>query len=180
MQFVARYVPFIRKNVFEYQILGFIPLPVIILNWIFQRILRHNSRAKMSVHFTSRVMRPERIKFHKDRNTLRSFMVSPGAYIQAVNGIELGKNFLFGPGLRIISSNHDPNDLTKSLKGTEPVRIGDNAWLGANVVILPGITIGDNCIIGAGAVVTKSFGDNVVIAGNPAKVLKERAVVENE
>ena len=52
------------------------------------------------------------------------------------------------------------------------VSIGNNCWLGGNAVILPGVHLGNNVIVGGGAVVTKSFGDNVVIAGNPAQVIK--------
>ncbi|MDE6772661.1 MAG: sugar O-acetyltransferase, partial [Muribaculaceae bacterium] len=55
----------------------------------------------------------------------------------------------------------------------EPVAIGHNVWIGGDAVILPGVTIGDNVVIGAGAVVTRSFPSNVVIAGNPARVIKE-------
>ncbi len=50
--------------------------------------------------------------------------------------------------------------------------IGDNFWAGGGAIIVPGVTLGDNVIIAAGAVVTKSFGDNVLIGGNPARVIK--------
>ena len=53
-----------------------------------------------------------------------------------------------------------------------PGTIGDNCWIGAGAIICPGVTIGNNAVVGAGSVVTKSFGDNVVIAGNPAKVIR--------
>lgn len=54
-----------------------------------------------------------------------------------------------------------------------PVHIGKNCWIGAGVVIVPGITIGDNVVIGAGSVVTKDLPSNVVAVGNPCKVLRE-------
>ena len=54
-----------------------------------------------------------------------------------------------------------------------------NFWAGGGVIILPGVTLGDNVVAGAGAVITKSFGDNVVLAGNPARVIKEIPVKEN-
>lgn len=63
----------------------------------------------------------------------------------------------------------------KMLAGLEygaPITIGDNAWFGGGGTILPGVTLGDNVVVGAGAVVTKSFGDNVVLGGNPAKIIK--------
>lgn len=60
------------------------------------------------------------------------------------------------------------------LGGGKPVKIGNNVYIGWNAIILPGVTIGDNCIIGAGAVVTKNVMDNMIVAGNPAKVIRER------
>lgn len=61
----------------------------------------------------------------------------------------------------------------RSLYSKGPVIIGDNVWVGAGSCILPNVTIGNNCIIGANSVVTKSFPDNCVIAGNPAKIIKQ-------
>ena len=55
---------------------------------------------------------------------------------------------------------------------TAPIVIGDNCWIGANATICPGVTLGDNVVVGAGAVVVKDCGDNVVIAGVPAVVIK--------
>ena len=54
-----------------------------------------------------------------------------------------------------------------------PVHIGENVWIGANAVVLPGVTIGDNSVIGAGSVVTKDIPANVIAVGNPCRVLRE-------
>lgn len=150
------------------------PLGLIITNFIFQNILRNNSNVDFPVHYTTRITDYENIRLNKDKVTIQSFAVSGACYIQAVNGINIGKNFLFAPGLKLISSNHDVDDYSISIK-EKPISIGDNVWIGANVSILPGVTLGNNCIIGAGAVVTKSFlEDNVIIAGNPAKIIKRK------
>ena len=69
---------------------------------------RNNAKFCSSLHFTSRVIQPKSISFHKDRTTLTSFAVSSGCYFEAGNGIEIGENFLFAPGIKLISTNHDP------------------------------------------------------------------------
>ncbi len=61
----------------------------------------------------------------------------------------------------------------KGYQYNAPIHIGKNCWLGAGVIIVPGITIGDNVVIGAGSVVTKDIPSNVVAVGNPCKVLRE-------
>lgn len=62
---------------------------------------------------------------------------------------------------------------TSDIEYGAPIIIGDNFWAGGGVTILPGVTLGDNVVVGAGSVVTKSYGDNIVLAGNPARIIKE-------
>ncbi|MHB1295973.1 MAG: acyltransferase [Anaerolineae bacterium] len=100
-----------------------------------------------------------------------SFAVSGGCYIQAGNGIEIGDHTIFAPNVCIVSANHDPCDHARWLSA-EPVRIGRDCWIGANAVVLPGVTLGDGVVVGAGAVVTKSFPDRVIIGGVPARILR--------
>lgn len=89
--------------------------------------------------------------------------------------IRIGKHALLGPKVQIYSVNH-PTDPRLRRNGAEgigkPVTIGDDVWIGGGAIICPGVTLGDNVIVGAGSVVTKSFGDDVIIGGNPARVLK--------
>lgn len=157
---------------FKYRILKKAGIGLYILNLIFHYIFRLN-KSKFIVHFTSKVIAPELIIYKKDLTTLTSFIVSGGCYFQALNGINIGENFLFAPGIKIISSNHGENDKSVIVK-ENPIIIGNNVWIGTNAIILPGVEIGNNCIIGAGAVVTKSFKNNyLIIAGNPAKIIGE-------
>lgn len=84
--------------------------------------------------------------------------------------VEIGNNFISAPGSVILS--HDASTFISTGKyRVEKTKIGNNVFLGANAVILPGITVGDNVIIGAGSVVTKDVEDGLVVAGNPAKPL---------
>ena len=91
--------------------------------------------------------------------------------------IVLGDNILMGPGAKIFSSNHNKNvDIPMNEQEwiEEDVIIGNDVWLGANAVIVPGVKIGDGSIVAAGAVVTKDVGSNTVVAGVPATIIKER------
>lgn len=87
--------------------------------------------------------------------------------------VRVGKNCVMGPRVSICTADH-PLDARTRNRGVEfgrVISIGDNVWMGAHVVINPGVTLGNNVVVAAGAVVTKSFEDNVVIGGVPAKIL---------
>ena len=88
--------------------------------------------------------------------------------------IYVGDGTMFGPHVTLATAGHpiDPTLRGKGLQYNMPVRIGSNCWLGAGVVVLPGVTIGDNTVVGAGSVVTKDLPANVVAVGNPCKVLR--------
>ncbi len=89
--------------------------------------------------------------------------------------VYVGDYTMFGPNVTIATAGHplDPELREKGYQYNMPVHIGRNCWLGAGVVVLPGITIGDNVIIGAGSIVTKDIPSNVVAVGNPCRVLRE-------
>ena len=89
--------------------------------------------------------------------------------------IYVGDGTMFGPNVTIATAGHpiDPELRARGLQYNMPVRIGKNCWLGAGVIVLPGVTIGDNVVIGAGSVVTKDIPSNVLAVGNPCRVLRE-------
>ena len=82
---------------------------------------------------------------------------------------------MIGPNVTIATAGHPilPELREKGYQYNMEVHIGKNCWLGAGVVVLPGVTIGDNVVVGAGSVVTKDLPSNVVAVGNPCKVLRE-------
>ena len=89
--------------------------------------------------------------------------------------IYIGDKVMLGPNVTIVTANHPVNaDLrSRGLQYNKDVHIGENAWIGAGVVIVPGVNIGKNTVIGAGSIVTKDIPDNVVAVGNPCRVLRE-------
>ena len=89
--------------------------------------------------------------------------------------IYIGDYTMFGPNVVIATAGHPilPELREKGYQYNMPVRIGKNCWLGAGVVVVPGVTIGDNVVIGAGSVVTKDIPSNVIALGNPCRVLRE-------
>jgi len=92
-----------------------------------------------------------------------------------VNTITIGDNVMFGPRVGLYTAGH-PIDKDIRISGLEyglPITIGNNVWIGGNVVVMPGVHIGDNTIIGSGSVVTKDIPSDVIAAGNPCKVIRK-------
>ena len=125
------------------------------------------------------------ITFHYGRHT----KVGKGTFInfnftcQDDTEVTIGEYCDFGPNVTIVTPIHPmlvterqallcPDGVSRRLCYAKPVHIGNGCWIGANVTILPGVTIGDNCVIGAGSVVVKSIPANSFAAGNPCKVIR--------
>lgn len=132
-----------------------------------QKLFRLNPKVNWPVHFTSKVIAPQNIN--------KGILCDPGDnlnnYIQATNGIIFGSNVGLGPGVKIISSNHDTNNFRKHVK-CSPIIIGDNVWIGANSIVLPSVKIGNNVVIGAGSIVVKNIPSDSIAVGNPCQVIK--------
>ncbi|MBQ8576726.1 MAG: sugar O-acetyltransferase [Clostridia bacterium] len=98
------------------------------------------------------------------------------------NDIYVGDNTMLGPNVVISTAGHpvEPELRSRGAQFNIPVRIGKNCWLGAGVIVLPGVTIGDNTVVGAGSVVTKDLPANVVAVGSPCRVLREIGAHDRE
>ena len=108
---------------------------------------------------------------HLGKNVYANF----GATFVDDTHIYIGDGTMLGPNVVIATAGHpiDPELRSRALQYNMPVRIGRNCWLGAGVIVMPGVTIGDNTVIGAGSVVTKDIPSGVVAVGNPCKVMRE-------
>lgn len=89
--------------------------------------------------------------------------------------IFVGDYVMFGPNVTVATAGHpvDPELRRQVAQFNMPIHIGNNVWIGAGSVLLPGVSIGDNSVIGAGSIVTKDIPANVVAVGNPCRVLRE-------
>lgn len=88
-------------------------------------------------------------------------------------GITIEDGVFIGPGVKITTEAHPENPELRHNLLVESVVIRRNAWIGAGAIILPGVTIGENSIVGAGAIVTRDVPDNMVVAGAPARIMRE-------
>lgn len=102
----------------------------------------------------------------------KNVFINAGCKFQDQGGITLGDGALIGHNVVLATPNHDFAAEKRSTTIPAPIVIGKNVWLGANVTVVPGVTIGENAIIAAGAWVAGDIPANTVAAGVPAKILK--------
>lgn len=135
---------------------------------ILQKLIGFNRHVPWPVHWTSKITAVKNIQ----RGT-RCPGLASGCHIDGRNGIIIEENVWIGPRVSLISMNHDPDDYD-SYMAADPIIIRKNCWLATNAIVLAGIELGEHTIVAAGAVVTKSFPQgNQILAGNPAKVIRE-------
>ena len=100
-----------------------------------------------------------------------------GIHCTVIGPVCIGNNVNLAQGITVTALNHNFKDATRRIDeqgiSTKPVVISDDVWIGANAVVLPGVIIGTHCVVAAGAVVTKDVPPHSLVAGVPAKVIKQ-------
>lgn len=153
------------------------------------KILPDSDKSKISRKLRARAVKLIVLKCGKNVNVSKS--ATFGSHIQigdnsgigknaAINGkVIIGKNVMMGPDVMMYTRNHsfDRLDIPMCEQGVsqeKPIIIGDDIWIGARCIILGGVTVGNGAVIGAGSVVTKDVQPYAVVAGNPAKMIRDR------
>ena len=120
-----------------------------------------------------RVFPPFTTDFGKNIHLGRNVFINSGCRFQDQGGIYIGDNALIGHNVVLATLNHEENPKKRGNLIPSPVRIGNDVWIGSNATVLSGVTVGDGAIIAAGAVVTKDVGENTVVAGVPARYVRD-------
>lgn len=118
---------------------------------------------------------PFHCDYGKNIEVGKNFFVNYNCTILDVGKVVIGDNVMFAPNVSIYTAGHPvhPDSRNTGYEYGIAITIGDNVWIGGNVIINPGVTIGNNVVIGAGSIVTKDIPDNVIAVGSPCKVIRE-------
>lgn len=121
------------------------------------------------------VEQPFRCDYGKNIEIGENFFANYNLVILDVGKVKIGDNVQFAPNVAIYTAGHPvhPDSRNSGYEYGIDITIGDNVWLGGNVVVLPGVNIGNNVVVGAGSVVTKDLPDNVIAVGNPCRIIRE-------
>ena len=120
-----------------------------------------------------RIVTPFYTDFGKNITVGNHVFINAGCKFQDQGGIVIGDDTFIGHNTVLATLDHDINPGKRHLLYPAPINIGKKVWIGAGVVITKGVTIGDNSVIAAGAVVTHDIPSNVIVAGVPARILRE-------
>lgn len=120
-----------------------------------------------------RMFPPFYTAFGKFTTVGRGVFVNFGCTFLDRGGITLEDEVFIGPNVQLLTENHPERPSERRNVYTKPILIRRGAWIGAGAIVLPGVTVGRHSIVAAGAVVTKEVPDGVIVAGNPARIMRE-------
>lgn len=118
------------------------------------------------------ILPPFYVDFGRNIRVGKNFFMNSSCTFMDRGGITIGDDVFIAPKVCLTTINHDFNPYNRKATFTNPIVIKDRVWIGINATICPGVTIGENSVIAAGSVVTKDVPPNVIVGGNPAKILK--------
>lgn len=127
----------------------------------------------VAVDETFQLLPPFYTDFGKNIRVGKNVFINHACTFMDRGGITIGNNVLIAPKVNLITINHPLQPQLRRNTISKPITIGNNVWLGAGVTVMPNVTIGDNSVVAAGAVVTKDVPPNVIVAGVPAKIMKQ-------
>jgi acetyltransferase-like isoleucine patch superfamily enzyme len=119
------------------------------------------------------VFTPFHTNFGKHTQLGKNVFINHGCTFLDLGGIVIEDEVLVGPKVSLITENHPVAPEQRKMLDLKRIILKRNCWIGANAVILPGVTVGVNSVVAAGSVVTKDVPDNTVVAGVPARVIKK-------
>ncbi len=121
-----------------------------------------------------RILAPAQIDFGRRLHLAPGVFINHSFTVMSIGGISVGEGTFIGPNVTIVTDNHRLDDVT--ILNCHPVSVGRGVWIGAGASIMPGVTVGDDAVIAGGAVVTKDVPAHAVVAGVPARVIREKDV----
>ncbi len=125
------------------------------------------------VNETLSLLPPFRTDYGKHIKIGERVFINAGCFFMDRGSITIGDDCFIGPQVMIITITHGIKPEERRMIYAKPIHIGNNVWIGAGAIVLPGITVGDNAVVGAGAVVTKDVPANCIVTGNPATILRK-------
>lgn len=135
------------------------------------------------------VQQPVSILYGKHASVGSDVFINGGCTLQDSARITIGDRVVIAPDVKLYCGEHavdatqrwkrDASGVLKLVTTTRPISIGSDVWIGGGVTVLPGVTIGSNVVVGAGAVVTRNVPDNCVVAGVPARVIRELPAISD-
>jgi maltose O-acetyltransferase len=157
---------FTGLNMFSVALIGYVPSHLV-RKFVYRFLFRVRIGKQSSIHWRARFRRPSRLAIGNN------CVIGEFVLIDARSGVMIGNNVNIAGEVAIYTLEHDPDSPTFDVKGG-PVTIDDYAYVGARVVILPGVHIGYGAVVATGAVVTQDVAPYHIVGGVPAKFIKER------